>query len=97
MIRHIAMFRWSAEATGEQKQAVSDALDALPGLIPAIHSYSHGVDLGLFEGNFDYAVAAEFRSADDVRSYIDHPDHQRVVRELVSPIRTDRAAIQFEI
>ena len=90
------MFRWSSTATDVQKEAVASALDELPGLIPAIHTYTHGPDLAIFDGNFDYAVAAEFRSADDVRTYIDHPAHQRVVKELLAEIRTDRAAIQFE-
>jgi hypothetical protein len=35
-------------------------------------------------------------SIDDQTIYSDHLEHQRVITDLVAPIRADRAAVQYE-
>ena len=59
MIRHVALFRWTPEATQEQKQRVAAELRRLPALLPALRAYQVGPDLGLAEGNFEFAVVAD--------------------------------------
>lgn len=54
------MFRWTAEATEEQKQQVAAGPRRLPALLPVLRAYQVGPDLGLAEGNFDLAVVADF-------------------------------------
>lgn len=39
MIRHVVLFRWTAEATAEQKQQVQTELRALPPLMTGLRSY----------------------------------------------------------
>ena len=41
------MFRWTAEATDEQKQQVAAELGRLPALLPVLRAYHLGPDLGL--------------------------------------------------
>jgi hypothetical protein len=36
-------------------------------------------------------VVAEFDPVDDQTIYRDHPEHQRVITDLIAPIRADRA------
>jgi hypothetical protein len=60
MIRHVVMFRWTPEATDEQKQRVTAELSRLPQLLPVLRAYHMGADLGINEGNFEWAAAADF-------------------------------------
>ncbi|MFW5416852.1 Dabb family protein [Nocardiopsis sp. CNT-189] len=93
-IRHIALFSWNSEATPERVAEIEGALSRLPGLIPALRGYSFGPDLGISEGNFDFAVVADVDDADGFAAYRDHPDHQAVLG-LVKPLLAARAAVQF--
>jgi hypothetical protein len=96
VIRHVVMFRWIAEATPEQKQRVPEELGRLPGLVPTLRAYHVGADLGLVEGNFDFAVAADFDDLDGYLAYRDHPEHQAIIARYTRPIIAERAAVQYE-
>jgi hypothetical protein len=97
MIRHVVMFTWTPDATPEQKQQVLTELSTLPPLMRGMRAFHAGPDAGLADGNFDFAVVADF---DDIASYLayrDHPAHRAVINERITPIRQDRAAVQYEI
>ena len=97
MLRHVVLFNWTPDATGEQKRAVASELGKLPGVIDAIRVYRFGPDAGIIPGNCDFALVAEF---DDVNSYLvyrDHPVHRKVIDDTISPIVASRSAIQYHI
>jgi Stress responsive A/B Barrel Domain len=96
MIRHVAMFRWTAEATEEQKQRVVAELRRLPTLLPTLRAYHFGPDLGLAEGNFEFAVVADFDDLEGYQAYRDHPEHRKILAEFIRPIAGQRAAVQYE-
>jgi hypothetical protein len=96
MIRHVVLFRWKAEATAEQRQRVVDELSRLPAVVPSLRAYHLGHDLGLNEGNYEFAVAADFDDADGYLAYRDDPVHQAIIAEHIRPIIADRAAVQYE-
>jgi hypothetical protein len=95
MVRHIAMFRFSPDATPDQVQFLADGLAELPRLIPSIVAYTFGPDLGVNPGNFHYAVVADFADTDGYVTYRDHEAHRALIRDRIDPIRTERAAVQF--
>ena len=95
--RHVVMFRWNDTVDDDQLAAITAALATLPGLIPEIAEYRFGADAGLNEGNFDFTVVADFASVDDYLVYRDHPDHKRVVAELIVPTIAERSAVQFDM
>jgi hypothetical protein len=97
MFRHVVLFVWSDDATDAQKSAVVEGLRALPGLIDTIRDYRIGADAGLAEGNSDFAVVADFDDRDGYLIYRDHPEHQRVIAELIRPILASRAAVQHDL
>lgn len=97
MVRHIALFRWNAEVTAEREQQLVERLTELGDLIPGVVHYDIGRDVGLNDGNFDFAVVADFASADAYVVYRDHPAHQAVIAECIAPIREHRASVQFEV
>ncbi len=96
MIRHMVLFRWIPEATQQQKQRVVTELGRLPALLPTLRAYRIGPDLGLVEGNFDFAVAADFDDLDGYLAYRDNPEHRAVIAEFIQPIAAQRAAVQYE-
>ncbi len=96
MIRHNVMFTWTGDATDAQKKRVPEELSRLPGLVPSIRAYRMGPDLGLSEGNFDFAVSADFDDVDGYVAYRDDPTHRSIINEHIAPIIAQRASVQFE-
>jgi hypothetical protein len=96
MFRHVVMFRWAEGTSPGHVQAVEEALGRLPGAIPQIRAYAFGPDAGVNEGNYDFAVVADFDGVEDYVAYRDHPEHQAVIAELFRDHVTARAAVQFE-
>jgi hypothetical protein len=96
-VRHIVLFRFAEGTPDERVDDLTAGLDALPPAIPEIRRYEHGRNLGVTPGTWDYALVAEFATLDDQRTYRDHPVHQKLIRELVEPITTDRAAVQLDL
>ncbi|WP_345559825.1 Dabb family protein [Nonomuraea rosea] len=97
MIRHIVLFTWTETATDEQKATVTTELRKLPGAIPQLRSYTVGDDAGINQGNYAYAVVADFDSVEDYLVYRDHAQHQAVIAEHIKPIVASRAAVQIEL
>ena len=97
MIRHVVMFKFRDDADADQRQAVHDAIAAMPKATGVTETYAIGGDLGLAEGNFDFAVVGDFADQAAYESYRDNAEHQRIVLEVIRPAITDRAAIQYKI
>jgi hypothetical protein len=96
MIRHMVMFRWTPEATQEQKQRVAAELRRLPALLPVLRAYHVGADLGLVKGNFEFAAVADFDDLEGYQTYRDNPEHRAIIAEFILPIVAERAAVQYE-
>jgi hypothetical protein len=97
MIRHVTLFAWVPEATDQQKQQVAEELRALPPLMNGLRSFHVGPDARIIDGNFDFAVVADFDDAQSYLAYRNHPAHRAVVEQVTAPITRDRASIQYEI
>lgn len=97
MIRHVVCFRWNEGTGPEQVAAVEAGLAALPDAIPELRDYRFGSDLGLREGNGDFAVVADFDDEDGWRAYNTHPEHLRVIEERIRPIVAERLAVQLRV
>jgi hypothetical protein len=96
MIRHVVMFRWTQEATEEQKQRVTAELSRLPALLPVLRAYHMGADLGINEGTFDWAAVADFDDLEGYLTYRDNQEHRAIIAEFIRPIIAERAALQYE-
>jgi hypothetical protein len=96
MIRHIVMFRWIPEATQEQKRRVTAELSRLPALLPVLRAYDMGADLGVNQGNFEWAAVADFDDLEGYLTYRDNPEHRAIIAEFIRPIAAERAAVQYE-
>lgn len=95
MFRHVVLFRWKPDASETGKESVRAGLAELPGAIPQIRSYQFGDDAGVAEGNFDFAVVADFDNESDYRVYAAHERHQTLIAERIRPLVAERVAVQY--
>jgi hypothetical protein len=96
MMRHVACFAWADDVTTAQLQRVADELRALPPLMSGLRAYHIGADAGLAEGNYDFAVVADFDDTESYFAYRDHPAHRAIVEEVIRPVTRHRASVQYE-
>lgn len=97
VIVHLVTFSWRPDVTNDDVVAVIEGLTSLPGQIPELLSYNFGPDLGLREGNADFAVAAVLEGPETLPAYLDHPEHVRIIKEFIAPLIATRQAVQIEL
>jgi hypothetical protein len=97
MLRHVVVFRWNSSTTDDDVARLSAGLDELPALVPQLRSYTHGSDVRIGEGSWDYAVVADFDDAEGWRAYDAHPRHEEVRAELIRPHLAERAIVRFNV
>lgn len=91
---HIVTFKWSDESV--DGQPVADALQAVVGTLDGVQSYVCGPDIGLSPGSYDFAVVGTFDDRDSFTTYRDHPEHQRIINEMIAPHLDARTVVQLE-
>lgn len=96
MFRHVVLFTWADGVTEERQQAIAAELRTLPDTIDVIRDYRVGLDAGLNPANRDFAVVADFDDAGGYVAYRDHPAHRAMVDQHITPIVTQRSAVQYE-
>ncbi len=88
---------WAPGTAPADIEAVRSGLEGLAARIPEIRAYAVGPDAGAATGNADFGIVADFDDVAAWRRYQDHPEHQRVLIELIRPHLAARTAIQFEV
>jgi hypothetical protein len=69
---------------------------------PALERRIPGISLGgprsaaVTSGELGLRGGREFDSIDDQTIYREHPVHQRVMTDLIAPVRADPAAVQYD-
>jgi hypothetical protein len=94
-LRHVVCLTWKPGIEAATVAKVCVGLGALPALIPEIHGFRFGSDLGLADTNADFAIIADFDDVAAWRRYQEHPEHQRVLAELIRPNLSTRTAVQI--
>lgn len=93
---HLASFRWKDGTTPVDVDRVTAALTDLVGTLGGVGSYRCGPDVSRTPDSYDYAVIGVFGSRDDFLAYRDHPEHQRILKELISPNLAQRIVVQLQ-
>lgn len=93
MIKHVVMWKFRPGTESEAK-AFLDGLRSLYGVIPQIREQEVGVSC--LPGGYDAALISLFDSPEDLEAYKNNPRHQ-AVSALCRAIRTDRAAVDYEV
>jgi Stress responsive A/B Barrel Domain len=95
LIHHIVTFIWNEQTTPADVERVRARLAELPDQVPVLLGYAFGSDIGLTQGNGDFAIIATVAEVADLPEYANHPSHVEVVGELRAMART-RIAVQIE-
>jgi hypothetical protein len=100
MVAHVVLFRPKPELTSNERRAFLTALQHALTSIPAIQRARVGRRLTLGRQydahnpqDFPFAAILEFASADDLRSYLEHPAHEMLGAQFYT---TSQAAMVFD-
>ncbi len=96
MIQHAVSMVWKKDVGAQDVGVLVELLEALPEEIPVVREYRFGEDLGLREGNADFAVLAMLDDESALKAYLEHPFHLRI-REQLERMTESRRAVQFEL
>ena len=95
MVRYVALIRLKA---GADPAKVKEWIAATEGLkIQGMRSLKFHKDLGLREGNKDYAVVADFDDEEGYRRYDTDPQHARIRTELAVHLIETIDRCQFRV
>jgi hypothetical protein len=99
MITHVVMWTFQPSAEGADKAAnlrkAKALLEELPQHIPQIKELQLGINIIPSAQAYDLVLIGEFADQHDLQTYIDHPEHQRVVKFLRS-VHAGRVVVDFE-
>ena len=99
MIKHVVMWKLKEEAEGktalENMEWIRDHLYALDGVISQLRSIQIGFDVTHAAGSYDLVLITEFDNTTDMKTYNDHPEHQKVV-QFIRKVVDSRIACDFE-
>jgi hypothetical protein len=94
--RHVELLQWNDDVPDDHVDRVRNELEIVKQQIPQIRNFLHGSDVGVSEGNHDYAIVADFDSVRDWRAYRDHPANLLLFEEHLKNAVKHRAAIQYQ-
>ena len=90
---HIVAFTF-AEGSDAAARA-EKALTALAATVPELREFRCGADAGVSDGNADFGIVAVFDDVAGYELYRDHPEHQRIIKEILVPNLTSRTCVQL--
>src|SRR5215469_14240697 len=94
MIRNVVLVKLKP---GQDPAVVAKAQQAFLDLnCPGTLSYTIGDDLGLREGNWSFAIVADFKDVDSYQAYDQDPEHNRV-RARLALMAEQVARTQFQV
>jgi hypothetical protein len=93
---HVANFRWTESTTDDDVERITTALMALAPGMPGVQSYRCGADVSRTPDSYDFAVIGVFADREHFVAYRDHPEHQRILKELILPHLAHRIMVQLE-
>lgn len=98
MIKHVVLFKLKAFDSDCEKQAkmneIKIRLESLIQVIPELKKIHVGLNINPAE-KWDVILETEFASLKDLDTYANHPDHVAISKNLIAPVKEDRACVDF--
>lgn len=91
---HVVTFKWRDDDVAAAE--IADALRDLVSRLDGVRSYLCGPDVGLTPAAYDFAVVGTFDDRDCFTAYRDHPEHQRILNDMILPHLDVRTVVQLE-
>ena len=98
MIKHIVMWNVSGDDTAARARnldVLKSEFESLRGQVPGLLQLEIGVDFSRIDYACDVVLYTVFSTREALSAYADHPEHQRVKRNLAG-LRTARHQVDFE-
>ena len=99
MVRHIVMFKLKEFETPAAKEAkmqeIKVALEALINKIDVLRMIRLDFNVNPAE-TWDIILTTELDSLADVNTYANHPEHVAVAKNIIGPVKADRACVDYE-
>ena len=95
MVDHLVLFAVNDDASVEDVEDLLSSIRDLRGSIPNVMDLSVGEDFSGWAKGYTHGLFVRFRTADDLRAYLDHPDHQAVVEKL-DALTTGRLVVDYD-
>jgi len=100
MVKHIVLWTFKESALGKTKQEnLKETKVLLEGLKDKIKEVKHlevGINFNPGQHAYDLALNPEFLSKEDLLTYTNHPEHQKVVEHL-GRVRDQRIVVDYEV
>ncbi len=96
MIKHIVMWKFKDEVTPADKLEMKRQLEALMGIVPSLMKIEVGLNFLPSDPAKDMVLTTEFKTEEDLATYANHPEHQKVV-SFVKPFVAERAVVDYEV
>lgn len=74
---------------------IKTKLEALPPRIPELKAIRVDFNVNLKE-TWDLALTADVNNLEDLEKYANHPDHVFIIQNIIAPVKTDRACVDYE-
>lgn len=100
MIKHVVMWKLRDEAgsttKAENAAKMKAMLEILPGKIKELKTAEVGINIhaGATEADCDVVLTTTCDSAEDLKTYAAHPEHQKVVR-FITQIAAERRVVDY--
>ncbi|MGV0993064.1 MAG: Dabb family protein [Mycobacterium sp.] len=91
---HVVTFKWRDD--GFDSGGIATALRALAADFDGVQSYRCGADAGFSPGAYDFAVVGTFDDPESFTAYRDHPEHQRILNDMILPNLAVRTVVQLQ-
>src|SRR5437588_12184483 len=96
MVEHLVLFRWKEGADSAAINAALEALRRLKNEVPGIVELTCGENFSERAKGYHAGLYVRFTDRAALEAYQPHPAHQHVVQNLLTPIREDTLAVDFE-
>jgi hypothetical protein len=95
MVDHLVLFTVKSEASPEDVEDLLSSIRALRGSISNVMDLSVGEDFSGRAKGYTHGLFVRFRTADDLRAYLEHPEHQAVVEKL-EEVTSGRLVVDYD-
>ncbi len=94
MIVHIVMFKFKEENKALNMAKVRKRLEDLEESIDVLKSMEVGINFNESERAMDMSLYSTFESQRDLKTYQEHPEHQKVV-ELIKKVTEESRVVDY--
>lgn len=97
MIKHIVLFKLKVTPDKESNMyKIKAELEKLPAIITELKEIHVGININPTE-HWDICLEAIVEDMHALNTYATHPAHQAIVKNMIAPIKEERACIDYTL